>query len=287
MCIRDRFSATFPPAIRELAQSYLRKRYYLLTVGRVGSTTTNITQSIEWVEKDDKRGRLLDIICEHVQTDLILVFVETKAEADELYYYLDDEGIPASIIHGGLDQRQREASLKDFKNAVTPILVATDVASRGLDIPNVTHVVQYDLPSSMDDYTHRIGRTGRAGNKGTATGFFNKRNYGIVDDLLKYVSEHGQVVPQWMEDARDDHNARNFGGGGRGAGGRGGKRGGRGGRGGGNDYDADLRWDEDAGSGGGAKGGRGGGGKGGDRKDAPSKPKVTPSRVSQFDDGGF
>ena len=94
---------------------------------------------------------------------LTLVFVETKRCADSLEGYLRDNQFPATSIHGDRSQYEREAALKSFRSGRTPILVATDVAARGLDIPHVTHVINYDLPTDIDDYVHRIGRTGRAG----------------------------------------------------------------------------------------------------------------------------
>ena len=100
---------------------------------------------------------------------LTLVFVETKRSADAIEDFLYREGLPATSIHGDRSQREREAALASFKNGRTPVLVATDVAARGLDIDNVVHVINYDMPTDIDNYVHRIGRTGRAGNKGLAT----------------------------------------------------------------------------------------------------------------------
>ena len=97
---------------------------------------------------------------------LTLVFVETKKGADSLEYYLSNEGYLATSIHGDRSQREREDALKSFRNGRTPILVATAVAARGLDIPNVKHVINFDLPSDIEEYVHRIGRTGRVGNLG-------------------------------------------------------------------------------------------------------------------------
>lgn len=193
------FSATFPQRILNLAKRYLRKQYYLLTVGRVGSTTKNITQIIERVDNDEKIDRLFKIIYEHKKTDLVLVFVETKKAAEDLHRELNRQNIPSATIHGDRRQQDRESALASFKSGETPILVATDVASRGLDIPDVSHIIQFDLPAEMDDYTHRIGRTGRAGNKGTATCFYTKNNRKICLELFKYFSEHDQHVPSWFK----------------------------------------------------------------------------------------
>lgn len=197
------FSATFPQRILNLAKRYLRKRYYLLTVGRVGSTTKNITQIAEKVQDAEKMDRLFEILFTHKKTDLVLVFVETKKAAEDLYRELRKEGIPTSTIHGDRRQDDRERALADFKAGVTPILVATDVASRGLDIPDVAHVIQYDLPTEMDDYVHRIGRTARAGNKGTASFFYTRKNSKLCVELAKYLAEHEQSVPGWLKEEAD------------------------------------------------------------------------------------
>ncbi|KJA13718.1 hypothetical protein HYPSUDRAFT_209302 [Hypholoma sublateritium FD-334 SS-4] len=242
------FSATFPRDIQMLAKDFL-KDYVFLSVGRVGSTSENITQKIEYVEDNDKRSVLLDILASQNKEDLglTLVFVETKRMADMLSDFLMGNNLPATSIHGDRTQRERELALQTFRTGRTPIMVATAVAARGLDIPNVTHVVNYDLPSDIDDYVHRIGRTGRAGNTGVSTAFFNRGNKNIVKDLVELLREANQEIPGWLETVA--HEA-SFGSSGfRGRGGRGGGRGGRGG--GGRDYRA---------SGGGGSPAYGGGG---------------------------
>lgn len=242
------FSATFPRDIQLLAKDFL-KEYIFLSVGRVGSTSENITQKIEYVEDQDKRSVLLDILHSEPQGGLTLVFVETKRMADMLSEYLMTNRFPATSIHGDRTQRERELALSTFRSGRTPIMVATAVAARGLDIPNVTHVVNYDLPSDIDDYVHRIGRTGRAGNVGTSTAFFNRGNKNIVRELIVLLREANQEVPAWLDTVAAESA---FGGGG-----RGGRGGGRGGRGGGN---RDYRTSGGGGFGGGA---RSGGGRGG------------------------
>ncbi|GAA5898746.1 hypothetical protein JCM5296_006706 [Sporobolomyces johnsonii] len=213
------FSATFPREIQMLARDFL-KDYIFLSVGRVGSTSENITQKIEYVEDDDKRSVLLDILFALPPGGLTLIFVETKRMADLLEGFLAQNNFAATSIHGDRTQREREYALETFRSGRTPVMVATAVAARGLDIPNVTHVVNYDLPSDIDDYVHRIGRTGRAGNTGAATAFFNRGNRNIVRDMIELLREAKQEVPAWLEAV-----AREGGGFG---GGRGGGRGGRG-----------------------------------------------------------
>ena len=118
--------------------------------------------------------------------------------ADNLADFLYDQGFPATAIHGDRSQYEREKALAAFKTGTAPILVATAVAARGLDIPNVSHIVNYDLPSDIDDYVHRIGRTGRAGNIGIATAFFNRNNKNIVKGLVDLLTEANQEIPDFL-----------------------------------------------------------------------------------------
>ena len=245
------FSATFPREIQILARDFL-KDYIFLSVGRVGSTSENITQKIEFVEDNDKRSVLLDILASEANTGLTLIFVETKRMADMLSEFLMVNNFPATSIHGDRTQRERETALATFRTGRSPIMVATAVAARGLDIPNVKHVINYDLPSDIDDYVHRIGRTGRAGNTGLATAFLNRGNKNIIRELVELLQEANQEVPPFLIAINNE-----FGGGGGGgwgsSRGRGrGGGGGRGGRGGNRDVRAGPR------SGGGGGGGSGG-----------------------------
>ncbi|KAI1621273.1 ATP-dependent RNA helicase ded1 [Exophiala viscosa] len=202
------FSATFPRDIQLLARDFL-KEYIFLSVGRVGSTSENITQKVEYVEDQDKRSVLLDILHTH-SGGLTLIFVETKRMADTLSDFLINQGFPATAIHGDRTQRERERALEFFRNGRCPIMVATAV----------THVVNYDLPTDIDDYVHRIGRTGRAGNTGLSTAFFNRGNRGIVRDLIELLKEAHQELPGFLENIARESSG--FGGGGRGGRGRGG-----------------------------------------------------------------
>ncbi|KAK2978909.1 hypothetical protein RJ640_019224 [Escallonia rubra] len=197
------FSATFPKEIQRLASDFLSK-YIFLAVGRVGSSTDLIVQRVEYVHETDKRSHLMDLIHaqkangSHGKQALTLVFVETKKGADSLEYWLCSNGFPATTIHGDRTQQEREYALRSFKSGNTPILVATDVAARGLDIPHVAHVVNFDLPNDIDDYVHRIGRTGRAGKSGLATAFFNENNSSLARSLSELMQEANQEVPAWL-----------------------------------------------------------------------------------------
>uniref|UniRef100_A0A3Q4N324 RNA helicase n=1 Tax=Neolamprologus brichardi TaxID=32507 RepID=A0A3Q4N324_NEOBR len=215
------FSATFPKEIQILARDFLED-YIFLAVGRVGSTSENITQKVVWVEESDKRSFLLDLLSataipSEVQDStgdniekpgkdsLTLVFVETKKGADALEDFLYREGYACTSIHGDRSQRDREEALNQFRSGKCPILVATAVAARGLDISNVKHVINFDLPSDIEEYVHRIGRTGRVGNLGLATSFFNDKNGNITKDLLDILVEAKQEVPSWLESLAYEH----------------------------------------------------------------------------------
>jgi len=197
------FSATFPKEIQVLAQDFLSD-YVFLTVGRVGSTSENIAQTLLWVSEHQKRGVLVDILAETDSGDRTLIFVETKRGADALEEYLYQEKYSVASIHGDRTQEDRETALHYFRSGVTPILVATAVAARGLDIPNVKHVINYDLPSDIEEYVHRIGRTGRVGNLGKATSFFNEKNRNLAGDLIERLEEVHQIVPPWLKSITDE-----------------------------------------------------------------------------------
>uniref|UniRef100_A0A8C5CVI8 RNA helicase n=1 Tax=Gadus morhua TaxID=8049 RepID=A0A8C5CVI8_GADMO len=198
------FSATFPKEIQILARDFLED-YIFLAVGRVGSTSENITQKVVWVEESDKRSFLLDLLNATGKDSLTLVFVETKKGADALEDFLYREGYACTSIHGDRSQRDREEALHQFRSGRCPILVATAVAARGLDISNVKHVINFDLPSDIEEYVHRIGRTGRVGNLGLATSFFNDKNGNITKDLLDILVEAKQEVPSWLESLAYEH----------------------------------------------------------------------------------
>jgi ATP-dependent RNA helicase DDX3X len=194
-----------------------------------------------WKENEEKYSFVVEYLQNLPQGGLVLIFVETKRGADFLEETLYRQGFQSSSIHGDKSQREREDALKAFKTGRTPFLVATDVAARGLDIPNVTQVINFDMPTNIDDYVHRIGRTGRVGNVGNALSFFNDKNRNIGKELAELMIENDQVCPEWLERFLGAQSFR--GGGGRGRG-RGGKQFGA------RDYRKDLA------------GGRGGGGVG-------------------------
>lgn len=164
------FSATFPAAIQKLAGAFLDD-YVFIAVGIIGSACSDVIQTILEVKRFDKRDRLVELINE--DDEGVMVFVETKRSADFLANYLSEITVPTTSIHGDRFQEQREKALADFKANTMKVMICTSVAARGLDIKNVKHVINYDLPEDIDEYVHRIGRTGRIGNQGRATSFFD------------------------------------------------------------------------------------------------------------------
>lgn len=195
------FSATFPDEIQSLAREFLRD-YVWIGVGRVGSTVENIEQRLLEASSDpnSKMNMLLTAINEI--EGRTLVFVQKKRTAAWVCQCLQQFGVASEEIHGDRTQMQREHALRQFREGRTRVLVATDVAARGLDVPAVTHVIQFDMPISSEDfdtYVHRIGRTGRAGKSGVATSFYvpgretGEGNGKIAQLIMRLLQENNQV----------------------------------------------------------------------------------------------
>ncbi|XP_063992750.1 ATP-dependent RNA helicase vasa [Diachasmimorpha longicaudata] len=201
------FSATFSFEVQRLCGKYLSK-YLFLTVGIVGGAAKDVAQMIYEVEKKDKKAKLKEILEEH-KDDLmkpgpdcpvkILIFVETKRGTDFIAAYLCEYDFPSTSIHGDRLQMERELAISYFRTGKKPILVATSVAARGLDIKNITHVINYDLPNAVDEYVHRIGRTGRVGNQGKAYSFYDpSRDAPIRQDLVQILTNADQPIPDFL-----------------------------------------------------------------------------------------
>jgi len=191
------FSATMPPPIRALADRYL---YDPVTVSVKSATMTvdSVEQFQLPVEAKDKADKLVDVLRAE-RPDQAIVFVRTKIATDRLYKKLRDRGLNVKALHGDMSQGARDGVMLGFKGGRVPILVATDVAARGLDISTVTHVVNFDVPRSPDVYVHRIGRTGRVGRAGRAITFVESRQR----RELVAIEEHiGITVSPWAEGAR-------------------------------------------------------------------------------------
>ncbi|KAH8479943.1 hypothetical protein Peur_063210 [Populus x canadensis] len=197
------FSATMPVEIETLAQEYLISPVQV-KVGKVSSPTANVSQILTKVSASEKIDCLLALLVEDTSQaeksnqsfPLTIVFVERKTMCNEVAEALVAQGLQAVALHGGRSQSEREAALHDFRSGSTNILVATDVASRGLDVTGVAHVINLDLPKTMEDYVHRIGRTGRAGSTGQATSFYTDRDLFLVAQIKKAIAdvESGNTV---------------------------------------------------------------------------------------------
>lgn len=210
------FSATFPKEIQQMATDFLTDTYVFVTVGIVGGANPDVQQNVvEVKERGAKSDMLLEVVNTHKESNSVdeagnfikktLVFVQTKRMADLLGALLCLDGYPSTTMHGDRDQRQREEALRRFKSGQCPVLIATAVAGRGLDIKGVDHVINYDLPTEIEDYVHRIGRTGRVGNTGVATSFFDPEEDGeLVDKLVKVLAEANQTVPEFLSGGRSD-----------------------------------------------------------------------------------
>ncbi|KAL4785144.1 P-loop containing nucleoside triphosphate hydrolase protein [Aspergillus varians] len=224
------WSATWPKDVRQLASDFLND-YIQVNIGSMDlSANHRITQIVEVISDFEKRDRMIKHLEKIMETQgsKCLVFTGTKRIADEITRFLRQDGWPALSIHGDKQQQERDWVLNEFKTGKSPIMVATDVASRGIDVRDITHVLNYDYPNNSEDYVHRIGRTGRAGAKGTAITFFTTDNAKQARDLVTILTEAKQQIdPRLAEMVR-------YGGGGGGGYGRWGGRGGGGGRGRGN-----------------------------------------------------
>jgi len=195
------FSATFAKEVQVMARDFLHE-YLFITIGRVGSASELVEQTVVHASEREKVRTVTDILKdEHDPKCLCLVFVETKRGADNLERDLWEERLPVTTIHGDRSQHERERALEQFRSGRTWIMIATDVASRGLDIPNVQLVINFDIPKAIDDYVHRIGRTGRMGRKGKAITFINDKVPGpLMRDLRDLMEENNQEVPEFFED---------------------------------------------------------------------------------------
>ncbi|KAL6859311.1 ATP-dependent RNA helicase dbp2 [Trichoderma novae-zelandiae] len=221
------WSATWPKEVRALASDFLQD-FIQVNIGSMELAANHrITQIVEVVTEMEKRDRMikhLEKVMENKENK-ILIFVGTKRIADEITRFLRQDGWPALSIHGDKQQNERDWVLDQFKTGKSPIMVATDVASRGIDVRNITHVLNYDYPNNSEDYIHRIGRTGRAGQTGTAITLFTTDNQKQARDLVNVLQEAKQQIdPRLAEMVRYGG-----GGGGRGYGGYRGRGGGRGG----------------------------------------------------------
>ncbi|KAI2784786.1 P-loop containing nucleoside triphosphate hydrolase protein [Daldinia loculata] len=198
------FSATMPRIMDALAKKVLNNPVEI-TVGGKSVVAPEITQVVEIREENTKFVRLLELLGELYDRDedaRALIFVERQEKADDLLKELLRKGYPCMSIHGGKDQIDRDSTIIDFKAGVIPVLIATSVAARGLDVKQLKLVVNYDAPNHLEDYVHRAGRTGRAGNKGTAVTFITRDQENCAPGIAKALEQSGQEVPPELDEMR-------------------------------------------------------------------------------------
>ncbi|XP_024217759.1 probable ATP-dependent RNA helicase DDX5 isoform X2 [Halyomorpha halys] len=190
------WSATWPKEVKSLAEDFLQD-YVQVNIGSLElSANHNIHQIVDVCQENDKQLKLhnlLEGIGNH-KLERTIIFVETKKKVDSITNDLRKNGWPAASIHGNKSQKERDYVLKEFRNGKSLILVATDVAARGLDVENVMYVINYDFPKSSEDYIHRIGRTGRSNSSGTAYTFFTSANQKQAKDLISVLAEAKQDI---------------------------------------------------------------------------------------------
>jgi len=226
------WSATWPKEVKRLAEEFLVD-YIQVNIGALQLTANhNILQIIDVCADHEKEEKLVKLLNEIMQEkeNKTLIFVETKRKADDIARRMKRDGWPVLSIHGDKSQQERDWALNDFRGGRNPILIATDVASRGLDVEDIKFVINFDYPNCSEDYVHRIGRTGRAQSTGTAYTFFTQNNAKQASDLVNVLREAKQVISpkllQLEENSRGMRGGRQ-----RWSGGRGGSRyGGGGGR---------------------------------------------------------
>lgn len=185
------FSATMPPEVEALARKYLRKPV-VVQVGRRSEAASTVTHAVYPVARERKSLLLVELL-KASGMDSVLVFTRTKHGADRVVRHLEDEGIAATAMHADKSQNERTRALEDFKAGKIRVLVATDIAQRGLDISGISHVINYDVPQQPEDYVHRIGRTGRAAASGDAFTFMSPDEISTVRAIERTI---GKQIPR-------------------------------------------------------------------------------------------
>jgi ATP-dependent RNA helicase RhlE len=185
------FSATMSPEVEALARTYLRKPV-VVQIGRRSEAVSTVTHAVYPVARE-RKTRLLVELLKKAEMDSVLIFTRTKHGADRVVNHLEDEGIAATAMHADKSQGERTRALEDFKLGKIRVLVATDIAQRGLDVSGISHVINYDVPQQPEDYVHRIGRTGRAAATGDAYTFMSPDEIAMVRTIERMI---GQQIPR-------------------------------------------------------------------------------------------
>ncbi|XP_010534902.1 PREDICTED: DEAD-box ATP-dependent RNA helicase 20 isoform X1 [Tarenaya hassleriana] len=188
------WSATWPKEVEQLARKFLYNAYKVIIGSSDLKANRAIRQIVDVISENQKYNKLVKLLEDIMDGSRILIFLDTKKGCDQITRQLRMDGWPALSIHGDKSQAERDWVLSEFRSGKSPIMTATDVAARGLDVKDVKYVINYDFPGSLEDYVHRIGRTGRAGAKGTAYTFFTAANARFVKDLINILEEAEQRV---------------------------------------------------------------------------------------------
>lgn len=181
------FSATIDAKIKKLAYSLVNSQAIRIQISPKNPVSKNVTHAITFVEMDDKRF-FLERLLKEQDTLKFMIFVRTKVRAERVKSAMQRVGIVTETIHGDKEQEARESVLADFKSGKTRVLIATDVSARGIDIPNVDYVINYDMPDVPENYVHRVGRTGRGRNKGQALSFCSKDERILLKGIEEYIT---------------------------------------------------------------------------------------------------
>lgn len=197
------FSATFPHTMEALARAALENPVEI-QIGGKSVVNSDIEQLVELRAEEDRFLRILELLGEWYERGKIIIFVASQDKADTMFKDLLKSGYPCLSLHGGKEQSDRQSTIADFKSDVCNVLVATSVAARGLDVKDLRLVINYDTPNHLEDYVHRVGRTGRAGQKGTAVTFISEDEEKFAPDLVKALKDSKQPVPKDVQAMADE-----------------------------------------------------------------------------------
>ncbi|KAL4438851.1 hypothetical protein ABPG74_016571 [Tetrahymena malaccensis] len=196
------FSSTMPKKVQDFAKQALIDPI-IINVGRAGQVNLNVIQEVEYVKQEEKLQQLIS--CLQKTKPPVLIFCDKSNDVDDIHEYLLLKGIDVTSLHGGKKQEERTKAMKEFQQSQKDVLVATDIGAKGLDFPNVQHVINFDMPKEIESYVHRIGRTGRLGKTGRATTFVNKQqDENILSDLKMLLIEAKQPIPHFLKQITHD-----------------------------------------------------------------------------------
>ena len=193
------FSATINPEIKKLAFSQVKSNAIRIQISPEDPVSANVSHAVMFVEMDDKRFFLESFIKENPESKII-IFVRTRVRAERVAKAMERVSIASVTIHGEKDQSERSEAMKKFKEGVCPILIATDVSARGIDIPDVNYVINYDLPEKAENYVHRVGRTGRGVKKGIALSFCSEDEKELLAEIQQFLNKEIEVIKVGKKD---------------------------------------------------------------------------------------